>query len=127
MMLTLVLNWRDASTRFSSLSQRLTVTIPMTYVLFLPGFLAACLVIFLFIRMVYSALANAMYTITGRLDKGMSQASLLSIDVISSSPPCNQARLQLDSALPIGFQEGDTVVIEGTISDSTLHVISISK
>jgi hypothetical protein len=126
-MLTVVLNWRDANSHFSSLSQGLTVTVPMTYLLFLIGFLAVCLVIFLFIRMVYSALADAVYTITGRLDKGMSQASLLSIDVISSSPPCNQARLQLDSALPIRFQEGDTVVIEGTISNSTLHVISISK
>jgi hypothetical protein len=50
----------------------------------------------------------------------------MSISVSYSNPPCGQMFLTLDH-LPSGYIEGDSVLITGTISGSTLHVISISR
>jgi hypothetical protein len=64
------------------------------------------------------------YTIRG--DLVVRTLGIMSISVSHSNPPCGQIFLTLDY-LPSGYVEGDSVVITGTISGSTLHVISISK
>jgi hypothetical protein len=67
---------------------------------------------------------GTVYTIRG--DLVVRTLSTMSISVSYSNPPCGQMFLTLDH-LPSGYVEGDSVVITGTISDSTLHIISISR
>jgi hypothetical protein len=64
------------------------------------------------------------YTIRGDLVERT--LGTMSISVSYSNPPCGQMFLTIDN-LPSGYIEGDSVVITGTISGSTLHIITISR
>ena len=68
--------------------------------------------------------SGTVYTIRG--DLVVRTLGTMSISVSFSDPPCGQMFLTIDN-LPSGYIEGDSVVITGTISGSTIHIISISR